>query len=236
MHETETVVPPVSFRLLAGAVSVRLQAPGYLPLDLDLMRSAATEQHLLARRVMYLQPSTDILQSAVAGINGHPGMFEQYREWLSDAQHRVVDVTERLSTGDPTKVPDVASVAKAIHSVERMRLCVQFSRHTLAICPNDDSAVAATTLGVTNASEGWAETTYTAWMSVREKVLELARLESSQRIVTAYWTGSQAPSSSNAFHSVVGLLSAALDLPSPTQALELAKHVPIASLVDYVLM
>ncbi|KAJ2020186.1 Anaphase-promoting complex subunit 1 [Coemansia sp. RSA 2337] len=236
MRETETVVPPVSFRLLAGAVSVRLQAPGYLPLELDLMRSAATEQHLLARRVVYLQPSTGILQSAVAGINGHPGMFEQYREWLSDAQHRVVDVTERLSTGDPTKVPDVASVAKAIHSVERMRLCVQFSRHTLAICPNDDSAAAATTLGVTNASEGWAETTYTAWMSVREKVLALARLESSQRIVTTYWTGSQAPSSSNVFHSVVGLLSAALDLPSPAQALELAKHVPIASLVDYVLM
>ncbi|KAJ2875111.1 Anaphase-promoting complex subunit 1 [Coemansia aciculifera] len=242
MRETETVVPPVSFRLLAGAVSVRLQAPGYLPLDLDFLRSAATEQRLLARRVVYLQPATGILQSAVAGTNGHPGMFEQYCEWLSNAQHRVVDVTERLLTGDPAKVPDMTSVAEAIHSVTRMRLCVQFSRYILTVCADDDSAVAATILGATNVAKGWAEVTYMAWMSVREKVLALARLESSQRVIAIYWTGGQAPSSSsslsssNVFHSVVGLLSAALDLPSPAQALELAKHVPIASLVDYVLM
>ncbi|KAJ2813001.1 Anaphase-promoting complex subunit 1 [Coemansia furcata] len=236
MREIETVAPPVPFRLLAGAVSVRLQAPGYLPLDLDFLHPDATKQHLSVHRVVYMQPATGVLQSTVAGTNGGLGMFERYCKWLDSAQHRVVDVTERLATGDPDNVPDMACVAEAIHSVARMRLCVQLSRHVLAICANDDSAVA----GATNAAEDcWAEATYMAWISVREKVLALARLETSQRMTTAYWTGSQAPNSSSSssriLHSVVGLLSVALDLPSPVQALELAKHVPIASLVDYLL-
>ncbi|KAJ2824509.1 Anaphase-promoting complex subunit 1, partial [Coemansia furcata] len=115
VREIETVAPPVPFRLLSGAVSIRLQAPGYLPLDLDFLHPDAAKQYLSVHRVMYMQPATGVLQSTVAGTNGGLGMFEQYCKWLDSAQHRVVDVTERLATGDPDNVPDMACVAEAIH-------------------------------------------------------------------------------------------------------------------------
>ncbi|KAJ2489864.1 Anaphase-promoting complex subunit 1 [Coemansia sp. RSA 2050] len=163
--EAETAITSVSLRQLKGATSVRLQAPGYLPLDLGLLGPAVTNQPLTLRRVVYMQPTAGILQSAVAGTSSYPGMYEQYCKWLSGAQNCVVDVTERLSTGSTDEAPDMVSVAEAIHFIGRMRLCVQFSRYILGLHASDDSA-AATAFGTASATEGWAEATYMAWVSV----------------------------------------------------------------------
>ncbi|KAJ2744240.1 Anaphase-promoting complex subunit 1 [Coemansia sp. BCRC 34301] len=221
-RETETVVPPVPFQLLAGATLVKLQARGYLPLELDHLHPVVAGQRLSARHGLYMQPG-------VASARGHSSMLEQYREWLTSAHRCVMEVAERLSAIHFDIAPDVldgVSIAEAIHSILRIRMCVQFSRYISA-------------LPSSGAAEGWAEATYATWMSVREKVLAIAGQSSSQSIVMAYWTGSQVPNSSppriELFYAVVGLLGAALDLPSPAHAMELTKHIPIRHLLDYVI-
>ncbi|KAJ2447904.1 Anaphase-promoting complex subunit 1 [Coemansia sp. RSA 2424] len=236
-RETETIVPPVPLQQLASAASVKLQALGYLPLELDFSRPVVAGQQLSARRVLYMQPTGSILLSGVAGARDYPIMFEQYREWLLSSQRLIVEVAERLSATHVEAVPgvpDAASIAATIHAIARIRVCVQFSRYISAL-----RTTGAATPGAIDAAECWAETTYAVWMSAREKVLALARQSASRSMLSAYWTGSQVPSSSPAglelSYAVVGLLSTALDLPSPAHAMELAKHVPVYSLVDYVL-
>ncbi|KAJ2001565.1 Anaphase-promoting complex subunit 1, partial [Coemansia thaxteri] len=235
VQDIETLATPVPVLSLASAVSVRLQAPGYLPLEVDLLRMSATRQQLQARRVLYMQSDVDILETMVSG-HGNLGMRQQYCEWLSSAQVLISNVVERLAANSPDAAPDLPSVASAVRAVERLRMCVRLSRYISTPGASDD----ALALGASGPAKDWTELTYVAWMSARAKILTLSHLETIRRMVTIYWTGSQLPGggalNSDTFYSVVGLLKAALDLPAPTQAMDIAKHIPMATLVDFVLM
>ncbi|KAI8321434.1 hypothetical protein GQ54DRAFT_304777 [Martensiomyces pterosporus] len=229
---TTRLVPPAFFPSLANAVSIRLQAPGYIPLELDLLASPHTGPLISKRRAVYMQPCNG---TANAMANPHAALItpERYQRWLSS----MVDLVRGLCAKLPAtnSVPDAEAVFSATHAIKQLRVCVQFSRGGFMA----RSKGTPSPLGLSrDQSFHWAEATHLAWVSVREEALSLARQDACRRLLTAYWTRSQPsgdPCDANGLGVILALLDAVLDLPTPADAMELAKKIPITHLIDFVL-
>ncbi|KAJ2782495.1 Anaphase-promoting complex subunit 1 [Coemansia javaensis] len=219
------VVPPTPFPSLAGVQAAAVAAPGYLPLRIDLSPRSHARSLLLRRRVLYMQP----LPAA------EDAPLQRYLGWLAETKALVARACERLARADYIARSPGEDAASVVRAVERLRVCVLASRRALAAHPGGDRQEAGDRHG-----GAWAEETYLAWLSVRGLVLTMGRSDAVRRMLARYWTGgSQQPEdafgSAAAFACIGGLLHAALDPPTPADAMELAKRVPVSQLVDHVL-
>ncbi|KAJ2847397.1 Anaphase-promoting complex subunit 1 [Coemansia brasiliensis] len=230
--EGNEAVSPLPFPLLEGTSTIKVNAPGYMPLKLNIAANSYARELLRRRRVLYLQPVHKMQQQNLATLS-------QYKEWLADTLRSVDQLCEQLAQSWHSAEP-VSKTTSAIQSVQRLRIYVRISRSS-SLLPNacDSSALAQL------ANNGnWAESTYLTWLAVRKHVLGLGQLDQCRRLLTRYWTGSsnhqpELKNSSEAdeaqnFHTLIALLYATLDLPSPADAMAIAKQVPIAHLVNYV--
>ncbi|KAJ1726183.1 Anaphase-promoting complex subunit 1, partial [Coemansia biformis] len=228
------VVPPVPFPSLAGVRTATVEAPGYLPVRVDLSPKARARGLLLKQRVLYMQPSTLVPPFSADAAPGQP-MLRRYLQWLADAKTHVAAACEQLARADYDGLASSASLAGTVRAIEWLRICVLASRSALLATTGGQPAGG----GGGGASGSWAEETYMAWLSVRSKIVEAGRTDEIRRVLARHWTGSQQPGAlpggEAAVASAVGILHAALDLPSPADAMELAKLIPLSQLADYVL-
>ncbi|KAJ2711732.1 Anaphase-promoting complex subunit 1, partial [Coemansia spiralis] len=214
-----TVVPPVPFPSLTGVQTATVTAPGYLPAHIDLSHKSYARGLLLKRRVLYMQSS-----ALSFPVDAAPALaaLPRYQRWLADAETRVNDACTRLTQAGCEDEADIPGLASTVRAIERLRLCVLASRCALLA-------------GNTGRRGRWAEDTYLAWLRVRSRVLEAGQTDEARRVLVRHWAGGQQSDAPPGGAAVVALLHAALDLPSPADAVELAKQIPLARLADHLL-
>ncbi|KAI9500729.1 hypothetical protein BX070DRAFT_206217 [Coemansia spiralis] len=235
---SELAILPLPLLALKGAQSMRLQALGYIPLTIDLDSNSAVPDLLLRRCVLYMQPQNQAARTSVILSLNAKSLQQQYQHWLDRIQLQVTTLIshlERASSNVLLAEPEV--IVETLSAIERLRVCVRlsgcplFADMTNAISSNINESEAR--------DSSWAEATYLAWLAVRSAVLALGRTEASRRMLTIYWTSSQlltsGPLEKQSLYILIGLLYVTLDLPSAPDARELSKHVPMSSLIDYML-
>ncbi|KAJ2221394.1 Anaphase-promoting complex subunit 1, partial [Coemansia sp. RSA 520] len=202
-----SVVPPVPFPEMDGVQSIRVSAPRYMALSLDVSLGSHTRDLVSRRRVLYLQPQTPAPMHGIA-------VLSQFTEWLTSTQMRVNVLCAQLM--QPHSVNDAVD-SSVVHAIRRLRICV-LAMHSPFVARN-------------SCVSGWAEKAYLAWLNVRTRVVALARHDEIRRLLTRYWTGSQPNtqlSDMRASYATIALLYAVLDLPAPSDAMKLAQQVPIS--------
>ncbi|KAJ1750221.1 Anaphase-promoting complex subunit 1 [Coemansia sp. RSA 1821] len=197
-------VSPLLFPLLEDTSAIQVDAPGYIPLKLDIATNSHARELLSRRRVLYLQPMQNAQDLAD---------LSQYKEWLAATLHSVEQLIQTWHSADP------ARTISTIQSVQRLRIYVRVSRSS-SLLPNahDSSALALTNNG------NWAESTFLTWLAVRKHVLGLGQLDQCRRLLTRYWTGSVSEADEPQSYTLIALLYATLDLPSPADAMAIAKQ------------
>ncbi|KAJ1853602.1 Anaphase-promoting complex subunit 1 [Coemansia sp. RSA 1822] len=213
--QATSIVPPVPFPEIDSVRTIRVSAPGYMVLSLDVSPGSHTRDLVSRRRVLYLQPQTSAPMQGVAALS-------QYTEWLTSTQTRVNVLCTQLM--QPHPINDVVD-ASAVHAIRRLRICV-LAMHSPFVARN-------------SCVDGWAEEAYLAWLKVRMSVVALARRDETRRLLVRYWTGSQQPNTrtnaERAFYATIALLYSVLDLPAPSDAMKLTQQVPISQLIEHVL-
>ncbi|KAJ1939325.1 Anaphase-promoting complex subunit 1 [Kickxella alabastrina] len=230
---TLSLVPPVLFPSLDRVASVHVWAPGYLPITLDLEINPDVGHLLSRRRIIYMQPSEHF--PSLGTTLGGMGLtsLSKYHVWLANVQCLVTGACEQLEaavstrpeSGEHSQTPPFS----AIQAIQRLRICARYS-HSCLTSRNSYSG--------DSAARNWAEATYLAWLATRDTVLRLGRLDACRQMIAAHWAAGQISpdaSRSSRLFAVVGLMNAALDIPRPADAMELAKVVPASSLVDHFL-
>ncbi|KAJ2369050.1 Anaphase-promoting complex subunit 1 [Coemansia sp. RSA 2610] len=216
------VVSPVPFPDMANVRTVCVSAPGFMPLRLDVMSGSYTRRLVCKRRVLYMQPLDDTPKRGLATLT-------EYMQWLATTKAGVDSMCEQLVQSDDPAPSTPVDCASVIRAVEQLRICARAARALATARKSSDS----------HAGGCWAESTFLAWLDIRQRVLLLGRRDECRRVLVRYWTGSQLPdiasSDSAVFYAVISLLYSVLDLPAPTDAMTIAKQVPVTQLVDYVL-
>ncbi|KAJ2452675.1 Anaphase-promoting complex subunit 1 [Coemansia sp. RSA 2336] len=195
---------PLLFPLLEGASTIQVDAPGYMPLKLDIAANSYARGMLSRRRVLYLQPAQKTRDLAT---------LPQYKEWLAATLRDVEQLVQAWDSADPV------GTISTIQAVHRLRIFVQASRSSSLLPDPCDSAGALASNG------NWAESTFLTWLAVRKHVLGLGRLDQCRRLLTRYWTGGILETDEPQSYSLIALLYATLDLPSPADAMAVAKQV-----------
>ncbi|KAJ2805316.1 Anaphase-promoting complex subunit 1 [Coemansia guatemalensis] len=220
------LAPPMPFGLLSEIRSIHVQAPGYLPLQLDLPPKSYARDLLFRRRVLFMQP---LNQPALAISDATPGLVsqKQYFGWLANVQARVANACTKLVQSD-YQDSGCADISSVIRGIEHLRICAQASQSSFVAHTEEGSEQ----VSKNRSPKSWAEATFLTWLSVHKTVVDLGRNDRCRRIITRYWTGNQLPEHP-AENMVVALLYSVLDLPSPSDAMRIAKQLPMSQLVDH---
>ncbi|KAJ2848058.1 hypothetical protein J3B02_004033 [Coemansia erecta] len=179
-----------------------------------------------------MQPEI-ISPASIASIKTHwDANLNQYSKWLASTQDLVVEVCHHVNNflqSSGSTVLDrhtLAQVAKAMHSIGRLRICAHYS-HTFLnnkSVDNQSSAVAS-----------WIEATYLAWLNVLHEAMRIGKSEAFHRLLSYYLLQSQnsdAVSSADQLYPVVGLVGSVIDIPTPKETKEIVGHMPIATFMD----
>ncbi|KAJ2082738.1 Anaphase-promoting complex subunit 1 [Coemansia sp. RSA 988] len=222
------LVPPMPFRSLSEVRSISVRAPGYLPLHLDLPPKSYARDLLFRRRVLFMQP---LNQAALSISDAKSGLVtqKQYLNWLTDVRIQVAKACTQLIQTDyqDSGCTDISSI---IRGIERLRICALASRNSFVAHAEERSEH----VGKEMSPKSWAEATFLTWLSVRRTVADLGRNGRCRRILTRYWTGNQLPEHA-AENTAIALLYSVLDLPCPSDAMKIAKQLPMSQLVDHVI-
>ncbi|PIA18429.1 hypothetical protein COEREDRAFT_13970 [Coemansia reversa NRRL 1564] len=222
------LLPPIPFKSLLGVRSISVRAPGYLPLDLDLPSKSYARDLLSRRRVLFMQP---LNQPGLAISDATPGLVsqKQYLNWLSIVRTRVENACTQLVQTD-YQDSGCADISSVIRGVERLRICARISQSFFMAHTEEKSE----RINKDRSPKSWAETTFLTWLSVHRAVVDFGKNDRCRRILTRYWTGNQVPEHA-AENMIVALLYSVLDLPCPSDAMRIAKQLPMSQFVDYVI-
>ncbi|KAJ2658380.1 Anaphase-promoting complex subunit 1 [Coemansia sp. RSA 1200] len=244
--QSKTDALPVTMLALKGGLSMRLQAPGYISLLVNLDRATGTLASTANRTVVYMQSqqkqATSVLKDPILSVDR---LRKQYNSWLECVQEQVLALTAQLAIGGRNKLlMNSEEITQTLSAVETLRVFVQFSASPL-FANATDKALFFVEGGSksTTSSSSWVETTYLAWLSVRRAVLEFGCSNTGQRVLQEHWSGSMSillssttqQRTDQAFFVAIGLLYTVLDLPRLPDVQEITKHVPVSSLVSYLL-
>ncbi|KAJ2614295.1 Anaphase-promoting complex subunit 1 [Coemansia sp. RSA 1365] len=226
--QTVELLPPIPFKSLLGVRSISVRASGYLPLHMDLSPRSYARDLLSRRRVLFMQPlnqSSLVISDIAAGLVSQ----KHYLNWLAIIRTQVENVCTKLVQTDyqDSGCTDISSV---IRGVERLRICARISQSSFVTHTEERSEQ----INKHRSPKSWAETTFLTWLSVHKTVVDFGQHDSCRRILTRYWTGNQVPENA-AENMIVALLYSVLDLPCPSDAIRIAKQLPMSQLVDYVI-
>ncbi|KAJ2557116.1 Anaphase-promoting complex subunit 1 [Coemansia sp. RSA 1933] len=239
---------PATMLSLKKGSSMRLQAPGYIPLTVDLDQTTGAPTSTANRSVLYMQPRNPLLMTrSKAPFMATDRLQQQYQDWLGWIQTQVLSLIEQLADDQNQGALRMASedITRTLSAVKMLQVFVDFSASQLfvdvadaTLCFEEDRVNSDS-----NSRDGWVETTYLTWLAVRRSVLEFGCMDVGRRTLAEYWSNNGKPASSisqsqesRAFYASVGLLHTVLDLPMLTDMQEVLRHdVPVSSLINYYL-
>ncbi|KAJ1664368.1 Anaphase-promoting complex subunit 1 [Coemansia sp. RSA 1646] len=195
---SEAIAFPTTMLALKNGFSMRLQAPGYIPLVIDMNQTTGAPASSGQRSVLYMQPRQ---QQAIAqfkeSVLATAHIQQQYQEWLQWVQTQVLALIEQLAEGEQSALlMTLEEITRTLSAVETLRVFVHFLASPLFIdvadaapCFKEDGSKSS------KGNSAWVETTYLAWLAVRRSVLEFGCTDIGRCVLTAYWSDVQSATS-----------------------------------------
>ncbi|KAJ2778516.1 Anaphase-promoting complex subunit 1 [Coemansia interrupta] len=228
-QSTLRLSPPVRFPSLEHVTCLRVAAPGYLPLSLDIGLNPDLRQIISKRRIIYIQPARSDRSLIAAEAKPELGSVPEHRAWLSASRDMVFDICQKMRDAlhdleNPSLHSSlVALTSSAVRAIQHIRMCASYLR----AMPVEDQ-----TVGLESYGYGLTEDTQLAWLDIQDEIRKLGRMDSVRRVLTEYWAGDQI---SETMYCVVSIISASMDIPKPTEMSELKRLAPVASIIAYFL-